>query len=95
MRYLRSLVALGATALGLALPSTPAQAQKALVYCPVGIDVAGQSDELIGAPFYVMERVHGTPYRTAAELEPRAVEAEVVTRVVLHGADHAVAAARG
>ncbi len=29
-----------------------------------------QDDSLIGAPFYVMARVAGTPYRHAAELEP-------------------------
>jgi aminoglycoside phosphotransferase (APT) family kinase protein len=27
-----------------------------------------EDDTVLGAPFYVMERVHGTPYRTAAEL---------------------------
>ncbi|WP_040816168.1 phosphotransferase family protein [Nocardia concava] len=29
-----------------------------------------EDPEIIGAPFYVMERVLGTPYRTAAELKP-------------------------
>ena len=28
-----------------------------------------QDESVLGAPFYVMERVHGTPYRSAAELE--------------------------
>ncbi len=27
-------------------------------------------DDVLGAPFYLMERVDGTPYRTAAQLEP-------------------------
>lgn len=31
---------------------------------------ASPGDEVIGAPFYVMERVAGTPYRTAEQLEP-------------------------
>lgn len=40
--------------------------------------------EVLGAPFYVMERVHGTPYRSAAKLEPLGPEfaRDVSTRLV-------------
>lgn len=38
--------------------------------------------EILGAPFYLMERVLGTPYRTAAELEPLGV---VRTEVIATG----------
>lgn len=51
-------------------------------------------DEVIGAPFYVMELVEGTPYRLAAELEPlgpertRAISERMVdTLVALHSVD--------
>ena len=51
-------------------------------------------DEVIGAPFYVMELVEGTPYRLAAELEAlgpertRAIcERMVDTLVALHAVD--------
>ncbi|WP_067650672.1 phosphotransferase family protein [Nocardia harenae] len=33
-----------------------------------------RDDSVLGAPFYVMERVAGTPYRYAAELEPLGAE---------------------
>ena len=52
--------------------------------------------EVIGAPFYVMERCAGTPYRRAAELEPlgperaRAISEELVdTLAALHAVDPA------
>jgi aminoglycoside phosphotransferase (APT) family kinase protein len=51
-------------------------------------------DEVIGAPFYVMELVEGTPYRLAAELEPlgaqrvRSISEHMVdTLVALHAVD--------
>ncbi len=51
-------------------------------------------DEVIGAPFYVMELVEGTPYRLAAQLQPlgpertRAIcERMVDTLVALHAVD--------
>ena len=38
-------------------------------------------EEVLGAQFYVMERVHGTPYRTAAELAPLGPErTEAISR---------------
>ncbi|MQA63189.1 MAG: phosphotransferase [Actinophytocola sp.] len=37
--------------------------------------------EVIGAPFYVMERVTGTPYRLATELEPLGADR---TRAIVH-----------
>ena len=50
--------------------------------------------EVIGAPFYVMERILGTPYRTAAELEQlgaertRAISAGLMdTLAALHRVD--------
>ncbi|CCH76354.1 putative phosphotransferase [Nostocoides japonicum T1-X7] len=53
-----------------------------------------QDEEVIGAPFYVMERVAGTPYRHAAELEPlgadrtRAISTGLVdVLVALHHVD--------
>ncbi|GAB2867232.1 phosphotransferase family protein [Nocardioides pacificus] len=55
-----------------------------------------QDDDVIGSPFYVMERVAGTPYRTAAELEPlgpertRAISQGMVdTLATLHEVDPA------
>ena len=55
-----------------------------------------EDDSVIGAPFYVMERVHGTPYRTAAELaalgpsRTRAIsERTVETLATLHSVDPA------
>ncbi|MEC3953636.1 phosphotransferase family protein [Nocardia sp. CDC153] len=41
-----------------------------------------EDTEIIGAPFYVMERVLGTPYRTATELEALGAER---TRVIAEG----------
>ncbi|MEU6585692.1 phosphotransferase family protein [Nocardia sp. NPDC046763] len=41
-----------------------------------------QDDDIIGAPFYVMERIIGTPYRTAAELVPLGADR---TRVIATG----------
>ncbi|MBY8863505.1 phosphotransferase family protein [Nocardia sp. CA2R105] len=52
--------------------------------------------DVIGAPFYVMERILGTPYRTAAELESlgaertRAISADLIdTLAALHRVDPA------
>ncbi len=51
-------------------------------------------DSVLGAPFYVMERVEGTPYRLATQLEPLGAERVstivgrlVDTLVVLHAVD--------
>ena len=53
-----------------------------------------EDESVIGAKFYVMERVHGTPYRTAAELAPlgpertRAISRRSVeTLATLHAVD--------
>lgn len=62
---------------------------------PVPTTVAFCDDvEVLGAPFYVMERVEGTPYRFAAELEPlgpertrRISERLIDTLVALHAVD--------
>jgi aminoglycoside phosphotransferase (APT) family kinase protein len=55
-----------------------------------------EDDEVLGAPFYVMEFVEGTPYRTADELTPigpertRGAVLELVdTLVELHAVDPA------
>ncbi len=55
-----------------------------------------EDDGVIGAPFYVMERVHGTPYRTADELpalgpeRTRAISQRTVeTLATLHSVDPA------
>lgn len=55
-----------------------------------------QDDAVLGAPFYVMERVEGTPYRTAAELTElgpervRAISTGLVdTLAALHAVDPA------
>ncbi|MEV6218214.1 phosphotransferase family protein [Nocardia sp. NPDC051833] len=55
-----------------------------------------QDDTVLGAPFYVMEHVEGTPYRTAAELRAlgpertRAISTDLVdTLAVLHAVDPA------
>ncbi len=55
-----------------------------------------EDEDVIGAKFYVMERVHGTPYRTAAELAalgPERTEAisrrTVETLATLHRVDPA------
>ena len=55
-----------------------------------------EDEDVIGASFYVMERVHGTPYRTAAELAalgPERTEAisrrTVETLATLHRVDPA------
>jgi aminoglycoside phosphotransferase (APT) family kinase protein len=55
-----------------------------------------EDDEVLGAPFYVMEFVEGTPYRTADDLAPlgpdrtRGAVLELVdTLVELHGVDPA------
>ncbi|MQY20492.1 phosphotransferase family protein [Nocardia macrotermitis] len=55
-----------------------------------------EDPEVIGAPFYVMERIIGTPYRTAAELESlgtertRAISTELIdTLAALHRVDPA------
>ncbi len=71
-----------------ALRDTPVPVPETYAVCP--------GDEVIGAPFYVMERVEGTPYRLARELEPlgpsrtRAIADRMVdTLVALHGVDPA------
>lgn len=53
-----------------------------------------QDDTVLGAPFYVMECVEGTPYRTAAELRElgpertRAISTDLIdTLAVLHAVD--------
>ncbi|WP_265443610.1 phosphotransferase family protein [Flexivirga meconopsidis] len=64
---------------------------------PVPTMYAESTDtDVIGAPFYVMERVQGTPYRTAEELNPlgsqrvRAIADDVTdTLVALHAVDPA------
>ncbi|MEV0431705.1 phosphotransferase family protein [Nocardia sp. NPDC050413] len=55
-----------------------------------------QDDTVLGAPFYVMEYVEGTPYRTAAELRElgpertRAISTDLIdTLAVLHAVDPA------
>ncbi|MFD6392093.1 phosphotransferase family protein [Nocardia sp. NPDC060259] len=55
-----------------------------------------QDDTVLGAPFYVMEHVEGTPYRTAAELgalgpeRTRAISTDLIdTLAVLHAVDPA------
>ena len=71
-----------------ALRDTPVPVPETYAVCP--------GDEVIGAPFYVMERVEGTPYRLARELEPlgpsrtRAIADRMVdTLVALHSVDPA------
>ncbi|MER6113994.1 phosphotransferase family protein [Streptomyces hirsutus] len=61
------------------------------VPCPV---LLCEDEEVLGAPFYVMEFVEGTPYRTAAQLAPlgeertrNAVLSLVDTLVGLHAVD--------
>ncbi|RLV55149.1 phosphotransferase family protein [Aeromicrobium phragmitis] len=55
-----------------------------------------QDDDVIGAPFYVMERVDGTPYQRAAQLEAlgadrtRAISERLIdTLASLHAVDYA------
>ncbi|WP_371953653.1 phosphotransferase family protein [Actinomadura monticuli] len=55
-----------------------------------------EDPDVIGAPFYVMEMVEGTPYRSAAELAPlgpgrvaRIADRMIDTRVDLHRVDPA------
>ncbi|MEV0687332.1 phosphotransferase family protein [Nocardia sp. NPDC050378] len=55
-----------------------------------------QDDTVLGAPFYVMEYIEGTPYRTAAELRElgsertRAISTDLIdTLAVLHAVDPA------
>jgi aminoglycoside phosphotransferase (APT) family kinase protein len=55
-----------------------------------------EDTEVLGAPFYLMERVEGTPYRRAAQLEPlgpertRAIALDMVdTLAALHQVDPA------
>lgn len=55
-----------------------------------------EDEDVLGAKFYVMERVHGTPYRTAAQLAPlgpertRAIsQRSVETLATLHSVDPA------
>lgn len=69
-----------------ALRDTPVPVPQTYAVCP--------GDDVIGAPFYVMELVPGTPFRLAAELEPlgpqrtRAIcERMVDTLVALHAVD--------
>ncbi|MFG2225804.1 phosphotransferase family protein [Streptomyces sp. NPDC048644] len=69
-----------------ALHGTPVPVPEALLLC--------EDESVIGAPFYVMELVEGTPYRTAEQLAPlgaertRAVVLSLVdTLVDLHAVD--------
>ncbi|TJZ43510.1 phosphotransferase family protein [Streptomyces piniterrae] len=69
-----------------ALHETPVPVPEALLLC--------EDESVIGAPFYVMELVEGTPYRTAGQLAPlgpertRAVVLSLVdTLVELHAVD--------
>lgn len=69
-----------------ALHDTPVPVPRTYAVCP--------GDEVIGAPFYVMELVAGTPFRLASELEPlgpertRAISERMVdTLVALHAVD--------
>jgi aminoglycoside phosphotransferase (APT) family kinase protein len=69
-----------------ALADTDVPVPKAVAYC--------DDPDVIGAPFYLMERVEGTPYREAEELEAlgpaataRICEAMVDTLVRLHAVD--------
>ncbi|MFI6764337.1 phosphotransferase family protein [Streptomyces sp. NPDC050355] len=69
-----------------ALHDTPVPVPETLLLC--------EDESVIGAPFYVMELVEGTPYRTAAQLAPlgpertRAVVLSLVdTLVALHAVD--------
>jgi aminoglycoside phosphotransferase (APT) family kinase protein len=69
-----------------ALRDTPVPVPTTYAVCP--------GDEVLGAPFYVMELVGGTPYRLASELEPLGVqrvrsisERMVDTLVALHAVD--------
>ena len=71
-----------------ALRDTPVPVPKTYAAC------AG--DDVIGAPFYVMERVAGTPYGTAEQLEPlgaqrvrEITDRMVDTLVALHAVDPA------
>ncbi|MER6069165.1 phosphotransferase family protein [Streptomyces sp. NPDC001817] len=63
---------------------------------PVLLCESPEADEVLGAPFYVMEFVEGTPYRTAQQLAPlgpertrNAVLSLVDTLVELHAVDPA------
>ncbi len=69
-----------------ALHDTPVPVPETYAVCP--------GDEVIGAPFYVMELDDGTPYRLASELEPlgrervRSMSERMVdTLVALHSVD--------
>ncbi|MGW1378782.1 phosphotransferase family protein [Streptomyces sp. NPDC002446] len=69
-----------------ALHDTPVPVPEALLLC--------EDESVIGAPFYVMELVEGTPYRTVRQLAPlgpertRAVVLSLVdTLVALHAVD--------
>ncbi len=71
-----------------ALRDTPVPVPETYAVCP--------GDEVIGAPFYVMERALGTPFRFAAQLQPlgadrvRAISEQMVdTLVALHAVDPA------
>ncbi|WP_420032794.1 phosphotransferase family protein [Streptomyces sp. cg28] len=71
-----------------ALHDTPVPVPEALLLC--------EDDSVVGAPFYVMEFVEGTPYRTAEQLAPLGAERTraavlglVDTLVDLHAVDPA------
>ncbi|MER5945947.1 phosphotransferase family protein [Streptomyces sp. NPDC001904] len=73
-----------------ALHDTPVPVPEALLLC--------EDDSVVGAPFYVMEFVDGTPYRTAEQLAPLGAERTraavlglVDTLVDLHAVDPAAA----
>lgn len=70
-----------------ALAQTDVPVPQMLAHC--------EDAEVLGAPFYVMERVAGTPYSRAAQLEPIGAarttlitERLVDTLVALHAVDH-------
>ncbi|MFZ5847937.1 MAG: phosphotransferase family protein [Actinomycetota bacterium] len=71
-----------------ALRDTDVPVPRTYAYC--------EDEDVMGAKFYVMERVHGTPYRTAAELAPLGPERteaisrrSVETLAALHSVDPA------
>ncbi|MFB4311437.1 phosphotransferase family protein [Actinomadura sp. GTD37] len=77
-----------------ALAGTPVPVPETYALC--------EDPDVIGAPFYVMEMVEGTPYRSAAELEPlgpervaRIADRMIDTLVALHGVDPAGAGLAG
>jgi aminoglycoside phosphotransferase (APT) family kinase protein len=77
-----------------ALAATDVSVPQPVAFC--------EDPKVIGAPFYLMERVEGTPYREAHELEAlgaaataRICEAMVDTLAVLHAVDPVAVGLRG